>query len=170
MAQNWNPSSWRSKPIQQVPAYPDLAQLDATEARLSKFPPLVFAGEARKLKKQLAQVAQGNAFLLQGGDCAEIFSGLRARREDALRASTGIAERSSSARWATRRLSCGRTIRSTGSPSTASIAAKGPSAVVVDGAIDLLGGRHYEGAVLHDRLAERFRGGEEELSPLVPGL
>ncbi len=60
-------------PIQQVPAYPDAAALAETEARLATFPPLVFAGEARKLKKQLAAVANGEAFLLQGGDCAESF-------------------------------------------------------------------------------------------------
>jgi 3-deoxy-7-phosphoheptulonate synthase len=70
----WSPSSWRAKPIQQVPSYPDAAALKDVEARLATFPPLVFAGEARKLKKQLAQVAAGNAFLLQGGDCAESFS------------------------------------------------------------------------------------------------
>jgi 3-deoxy-7-phosphoheptulonate synthase len=57
-----------------VPAYPDAAALKDVEARLATFPPLVFAGEARKLKKQLAQVAAGNAFLLQGGDCAESFA------------------------------------------------------------------------------------------------
>ena len=61
-------------PIQQVPAYPDAAALAETEARLATFPPLVFAGEARKLKKQLAAVANGEAFLLQGGDCAESFA------------------------------------------------------------------------------------------------
>ncbi|PWK69886.1 3-deoxy-D-arabinoheptulosonate-7-phosphate synthase [Aminobacter sp. AP02] len=61
-------------PIQQVPAYPDFAALTETEARLATFPPLVFAGEARKLKKQLAAVANGEAFLLQGGDCAESFA------------------------------------------------------------------------------------------------
>jgi len=61
-------------PIQQVPAYPDAAALVETEARLASFPPLVFAGEARKLKKQLAAVANGEAFLLQGGDCAESFA------------------------------------------------------------------------------------------------
>ncbi len=61
-------------PIQQVPAYPDVDQLNATEAQLATFPPLVFAGEARKLKKQLAAVAAGDAFLLQGGDCAESFA------------------------------------------------------------------------------------------------
>ncbi|MEP9396002.1 3-deoxy-7-phosphoheptulonate synthase class II [Mesorhizobium sp. KR2-14] len=70
----WSPNSWRNKPIQQVPAYPDQAALFETEARLATFPPLVFAGEARKLKKQLAQVAAGEAFLLQGGDCAESFA------------------------------------------------------------------------------------------------
>ena len=61
-------------PIQQVPAYPDMDVLNATEAQLATFPPLVFAGEARKLKKQLATVAAGDAFLLQGGDCAESFA------------------------------------------------------------------------------------------------
>jgi len=61
-------------PIKQVPAYPDLSALKATEAQLATFPPLVFAGEARKLKKQLAAVAAGEAFLLQGGDCAESFA------------------------------------------------------------------------------------------------
>ncbi|MEZ5811120.1 MAG: 3-deoxy-7-phosphoheptulonate synthase class II [Rhizobiaceae bacterium] len=70
----WSPSSWRDKPIQQVPDYPDLADLEATEARLATFPPLVFAGEARKLKRSLAQVAGGKGFLLQGGDCAESFA------------------------------------------------------------------------------------------------
>lgn len=70
----WSPNSWRAKPIQQVPAYPDFAALKETEARLASFPPLVFAGEARKLKKQLAAVANGEAFLLQGGDCAESFA------------------------------------------------------------------------------------------------
>ncbi|RUZ57390.1 3-deoxy-7-phosphoheptulonate synthase class II, partial [Mesorhizobium sp. M7A.F.Ca.US.003.02.2.1] len=52
----WSPNSWRAKPIKQVPAYPDLAALKNTEAQLATFPPLVFAGEARKLKKQLASV------------------------------------------------------------------------------------------------------------------
>ncbi|MEZ2331044.1 class II 3-deoxy-7-phosphoheptulonate synthase [Mesorhizobium sp. RCC_202] len=70
----WSPNSWRAMPIKQVPAYPDLAALKATEAQLATFPPLVFAGEARKLKKQLAAVAAGEAFLLQGGDCAESFA------------------------------------------------------------------------------------------------
>ena len=74
MAQNWTPTSWRQKPIQQVPDYPDLAALAATEERLAKFPPLVFAGEARRLKASLANVAEGKGFLLQGGDCAESFA------------------------------------------------------------------------------------------------
>ncbi|WP_309086609.1 class II 3-deoxy-7-phosphoheptulonate synthase [Chelativorans sp.] len=70
----WSPNSWRDKPILQVPAYPDRAALAEVEARMATYPPLVFAGEARKLKKQLAAVAEGEAFLLQGGDCAESFS------------------------------------------------------------------------------------------------
>src|SRR5690606_10015279 len=74
MMTKWSPNSWRAKPIQQVPAYPDMNVLSATEAQLATFPPLVFAGEARKLKKQLATVAAGDAFLLQGGDCAESFA------------------------------------------------------------------------------------------------
>jgi len=71
---SWTPRSWREKPIAQVPAYPDQARLEAVEAQLATFPPLVFAGEARELKQQLAEVAGGRAFLLQGGDCAESFA------------------------------------------------------------------------------------------------
>src|SRR5215211_2496008 len=74
MNKRWTPDSWRSSPIQQVPAYPDPAVLEATEEQLAGFPPLVFAGEARKLKRALAKVAAGEAFLLQGGDCAESFA------------------------------------------------------------------------------------------------
>jgi len=70
----WSPNSWRAKPIKQVPAYFDAAALAETERQLASYPPLVFAGEARKLKKQLANVAEGNGFLLQGGDCAESFA------------------------------------------------------------------------------------------------
>ena len=62
MAETWTPSTWRQKPIQQVPNYPDADALKATEAQLSTFPPLVFAGEARRLKKSLANVAEGNGF------------------------------------------------------------------------------------------------------------
>lgn len=74
MSTNWTPSSWRNKPILQVPDYPDQARLKEYEARLAGYPPLVFAGEARALKSQLAKVAVGEAFLLQGGDCAEAFA------------------------------------------------------------------------------------------------
>ena len=73
MANKWSPDSWRGKPILQVPEYPDLAKLEEVEQTLSGYPPLVFAGEARALKRQLAKVAEGEAFLLQGGDCAESF-------------------------------------------------------------------------------------------------
>jgi 3-deoxy-7-phosphoheptulonate synthase len=71
---NWTPDSWRAKPVLQVPAYPDPEALAKTEKRLASFPPLVFAGEARDLKSQLADVARGEAFLLQGGDCTESFA------------------------------------------------------------------------------------------------
>ena len=74
MKKGWTPDSWRSKPIEQVPVYPDLAALAALEQRISTYPPLVFAGEARKLTKSLAKVAAGESFLLQGGDCAESFA------------------------------------------------------------------------------------------------
>ncbi len=69
----WSPTSWRSKPIEQVPLYPDLNALAQVETQLGKFPPLVFAGEARKLTRALGDVANRKAFLLQGGDCAEAF-------------------------------------------------------------------------------------------------
>ncbi len=73
MAEQWTPETWRSKPIKQVPEFTDKAALEDVEARLAGYPPLVFAGEARLLKSQLADVAAGRAFLLQGGDCAESF-------------------------------------------------------------------------------------------------
>ena len=82
MAPRWSPDSWRSRPIEQVPVYPDQGQLDQVEKQLATFPPLVFAGEARELKAKLARVAAGEAFLLQGGDCAESFAEHRA---DAIR-------------------------------------------------------------------------------------
>ena len=72
--ERWSPDSWRSKPIVQVPTYSDPEALADVERQISTFPPLVFAGEARKLKKLLAQVCAGEAFLLQGGDCAESFA------------------------------------------------------------------------------------------------
>jgi 3-deoxy-7-phosphoheptulonate synthase len=74
MSERWTPQSWRQMPVQQVPTYPDPAALQAVEEQLAGFPPLVFAGEARKLKRALAKVAAGEAFLLQGGDCAESFA------------------------------------------------------------------------------------------------
>ncbi len=74
MAQSWSPQSWRKKPARQMPDYPDQAALAETEALLKRRPPLVFAGEARNLMAALGQVAEGKAFLLQGGDCAESFA------------------------------------------------------------------------------------------------
>ncbi|MGZ8367295.1 MAG: class II 3-deoxy-7-phosphoheptulonate synthase [Rhodoplanes sp.] len=74
MAERWTSDSWRLKPIVQMPEYPDPQALAAVEKQLATFPPLVFAGEARNLKKALARVAAGQAFLLQGGDCAESFA------------------------------------------------------------------------------------------------
>ncbi|MEN8892964.1 MAG: 3-deoxy-7-phosphoheptulonate synthase class II, partial [Planktotalea arctica] len=70
---DWQKSDWRTKPRVQMPEYTDAAALSAVEGQLSAYPPLVFAGEARKLKKQLGAAARGEAFLLQGGDCAESF-------------------------------------------------------------------------------------------------
>lgn len=69
----WSRSSWRNIPIKQQPTYPDQDALKAVEAELNNIPPLVFAGEVRNLRSQLAEVTNGNAFLLQGGDCAESF-------------------------------------------------------------------------------------------------
>jgi 3-deoxy-7-phosphoheptulonate synthase len=74
MGERWSPESWRSKPIRQVPDYPDDAAVAAVEATLHNYPPLVFAGEARRLKAALAEVQAGRSFLLQGGDCAESFA------------------------------------------------------------------------------------------------
>ena len=70
----WTPDTWRGKPIRQVPEYADTEKLADVEERLKGYPPLVFAGEARRLKTALAKVAEGKAFLLQGGDCAESFA------------------------------------------------------------------------------------------------
>src|SRR5271165_971422 len=74
MNKKWSPESWRSLPIRQVPGYADEAALRQVEKTLRNYPPLVFAGEARRLKERLAAVAAGKAFLLQGGDCAESFA------------------------------------------------------------------------------------------------
>ena len=74
MAKNWSKDSWRNKPIIQVPEFDDQKALEKVEKRISSYPPLVFAGEARRLKEHLAKVSRGEAFLLQGGDCAESFA------------------------------------------------------------------------------------------------
>ncbi|MGH1376712.1 MAG: class II 3-deoxy-7-phosphoheptulonate synthase [Alphaproteobacteria bacterium] len=87
MSQNWTPNSWRNKPALQLPTYADATVLKNTEQELSKLPPLVFAGEARSLQNELSEVAQGRAFLLQGGDCAESFAEFSANKiRDSFRA------------------------------------------------------------------------------------
>jgi len=73
MAKDWSPTTWSSFPIKQQPLWPDEADLDRALKQIAGYPPLVFAGEARSLQAGLAQVAAGNAFLLQAGDCAESF-------------------------------------------------------------------------------------------------
>lgn len=79
---DWNKSDWRKKPRVQMPDYTDAAALAAVEEKLGSYPPLVFAGEARRLRAELADVSRGDAFLLQGGDCAESFAAFKA---DAIR-------------------------------------------------------------------------------------
>ncbi|MGX7344912.1 class II 3-deoxy-7-phosphoheptulonate synthase [Acetobacter pasteurianus] len=74
----WMPDSWRSFPVKQIPSYPDQAALKTVEDRLSSYPPLVFAGEVRTLRNHLAQAATGQAFVLQGGACAESFGEFKA--------------------------------------------------------------------------------------------
>ena len=74
MASNWTPESWKTSEARHLPRYEDSAELARVEATMENFPPLVFAGEARALKADLAEVAQGRGFLLQGGDCAESFA------------------------------------------------------------------------------------------------
>jgi 3-deoxy-7-phosphoheptulonate synthase len=74
MATNWTPTSWQAHEARQMPTYPDPAAFTRATDTLSNFPPLVFAGEARDLTADLARVAEGKAFLLQGGDCAESFA------------------------------------------------------------------------------------------------
>jgi 3-deoxy-7-phosphoheptulonate synthase len=76
--QPWNPRSWRERPAAQQPEWPDLGALELVEKQLSTAPPLVFAGEARSLRDQLARVSAGQAFLLQAGDCAESFDAFSA--------------------------------------------------------------------------------------------
>ena len=74
MGHKWTPQSWLSHEARHLPHYRDAAALDAATATLGNYPPLVFAGEARNLTADLARVAEGKAFLLQGGDCAESFA------------------------------------------------------------------------------------------------
>ncbi len=78
MASGWQPADWRKRKVRQMPVYDDARALEAVEAEISSYPPLVFAGEARQLKEHLGRVAEGKAFLLQGGDCAESFAEFRA--------------------------------------------------------------------------------------------
>ncbi len=86
MTQSWTPESWRQKPRHQMPEYRDEQRLALVERQLQGYPPLVFAGEARRLKADLAEVAKGEAFLLQGGDCAEAFADFNADKiRDTLR-------------------------------------------------------------------------------------
>ena len=74
MNSKWSADSWRNFPVKHQPTYSDMNALKLTEEKLKSLPPLVFAGEARTLKEKLASVSEGNAFLLQGGDCAESFA------------------------------------------------------------------------------------------------
>lgn len=74
MTEAWSPTSWKAAEARQLPVYGDARALAEVEQMLARFPPLVFAGEARALTQDLAKVADGKAFLLQGGDCAESFA------------------------------------------------------------------------------------------------
>ena len=76
---SWTPQSWRDFPIKQQPTYPDKEALERVEEELKHYPPLIFAGEARRLKEKLAAAGRGEAFLLQGGDCAESFADFNAQ-------------------------------------------------------------------------------------------
>ena len=78
----WSLNSWRNYPVKHIPKYEDEKELDKVLKKVSSFPPLVFAGETRTLKKSLGQVAEGKAFLLQGGDCAESFAEAIEQLED----------------------------------------------------------------------------------------
>ena len=81
---SWSPNSWRDFPIKQQPTYQDQALLKKVEETLASYPPLIFAGEARNLKADLARVGRGEAFLLQGGDCAESFNAFNAQNIQSL--------------------------------------------------------------------------------------
>ena len=80
MTPEWSPSSWRDRPAKQLPEYENPDALKEVEQELKSLPPLVFAGEARELRRNLAKVADGDAFLLQGGDCAESFAEFSAQK------------------------------------------------------------------------------------------
>ncbi|WP_157267915.1 class II 3-deoxy-7-phosphoheptulonate synthase [Azohydromonas aeria] len=73
---SWHPGSWQQRPVRQLPAYADAAALEQARRQLAARPPLIFAGEVAALRERLASVARGEAFLLQGGDCAESFDEL----------------------------------------------------------------------------------------------
>ncbi len=75
---SWSPNSWRDFPIKQQPEYEDKELLESVEKEISKYPPLIFAGEARNLQKELAKAGRGEAFIIQGGDCAESFDAFNA--------------------------------------------------------------------------------------------
>uniref|UniRef100_A0A6C0K4M0 3-deoxy-7-phosphoheptulonate synthase n=1 Tax=viral metagenome TaxID=1070528 RepID=A0A6C0K4M0_9ZZZZ len=70
----WSPSSWKAFPSQQIPLYPDPVGLETVKTEIRKMPPLVFAGEIRRLKSELVEAGKGNAFVLQAGPCAETFA------------------------------------------------------------------------------------------------
>ena len=78
MANTWSPESWQKLTAEQQPNWPNLDNYKTVLSEISQYPPLVFAGEVRALKQQLAEAAQGNGFLIQGGDCAETFAEFRA--------------------------------------------------------------------------------------------
>ena len=74
MTTNWQPNSWQNCKLKHLPKYPIQSELDSVTKQLKNFPPLVFAGEVRSLKKSLANVCEGKGYILQGGDCAESFA------------------------------------------------------------------------------------------------
>jgi 3-deoxy-7-phosphoheptulonate synthase len=78
MTMSWKPNSWRDFPIKQQPTYNDPEEVKAVEAELASYPPLIFAGEARNLKRDLTKAGRGEAFIVQGGDCAESFGDFNA--------------------------------------------------------------------------------------------
>lgn len=77
---SWGPASWQTKTAHQQPKYPDHAELKKACEEIRSYPPLIFAGECRNLQERLAKAAVGEAFILQGGDCAEAFTQFSANR------------------------------------------------------------------------------------------